>query len=160
MLIRHPSQQALEQRLRAHAARELLILEQVRQLRAGRQAQEPRLQVRVQRGVGGGAGGPQDVAPGVLCVWDRDAVVEGAEEGGVDGGVWVEGVAEAVEGAACAWCGEVRADGGFDCWFVGAGGGGVGGLGWVGHFSFFRGRMYVCYVGCAWTRWAVVLAQR
>jgi hypothetical protein len=112
VLIRNPPQQALEQHLRAHAARELLILEQVRQLRAGGQTQEPGLQV----------GGAQDVASGVLGVGDRDAVVDGAEEGGVDGGVRVEGVAEAVEGAACAWCGEVRADCGFDGGFVRAGG--------------------------------------
>jgi hypothetical protein len=117
VLIRNPPQQPLEQYLRAHAARELLVREQVCQLRAGRQTQEPGLQVGVQRDVGGGgggAGGPQDVAAGVLGVGDRDAVVDGAEEGGVDGAVWVEGVAEGVEGAGCVWWGEVRADGGFD----------------------------------------------
>jgi hypothetical protein len=114
--IRNPPQQPLKQHLRSHAARELLILEQIRQLRTRGQTQEPGLQVSVQRGVGGGggAGGPQDVAPGVLGVGDRDAMVDGAEEGRVDGAGRVEGRAEAVEGAACAWWGEVRADGGFD----------------------------------------------
>jgi hypothetical protein len=59
-------------------------------LRTGGQTQEPGLQVGVQRGVGGGGtGGAYDVASGVLGVGDRDAVVDGAEEGGVDGGVRV-----------------------------------------------------------------------
>jgi hypothetical protein len=37
VLIRNPPQQPLEQHLRSHAARQLFVLEQIRQLRAGRQ---------------------------------------------------------------------------------------------------------------------------